>query len=231
LAARLSIPEISAIEFGVGYGSGLLAMERIAAEVSASTGVTISVFGFDSGKGLPEPVDYRDLPHLWAPSDYRMNEDELRKMLERATLVIGDVADTVPQFIALGHAPIGFAAFDLDFYSSTASALQVFDGPQKSRLPRTYCYFDDTIRPDIACYNDHTGELLAIREFNCTHDSKLCPIHELSDALGYRAAWHRESYVLHDFGHSLYCVNVGPESDRKSPARLARIAPGSRHPE
>ena len=51
-----------------------------------------------------------------------MNESGLRhRLTSRTTLVLGDVAETTrTQTFA---APIGFAAMDLDFYSSTATAL------------------------------------------------------------------------------------------------------------
>ncbi len=40
-------------------------------------------------------------------------------------------------------------AFDLDYYSSTKTALQLFEGGPESRLPRVYCYFDDIMWPEI----------------------------------------------------------------------------------
>ncbi|HEY5681248.1 MAG TPA: hypothetical protein VIS55_14360 [Pseudomonadales bacterium] len=46
-------------------GNGLVEMERIAREVEPLFGVGIEIWGFDSGKGLPAPRDYRDLPYIW----------------------------------------------------------------------------------------------------------------------------------------------------------------------
>ena len=95
--------------------------------------------------------------------------------------------------------PIGFVAFDLDYYSSTRSALRVF---KLQHLPRVYCYFDDTIWPETACHNDYTGELCAIREFNMENSgAKLCQIHGLSQTQPRKAAWNEGTYVLHDFEH------------------------------
>jgi hypothetical protein len=59
--------------------------------------------------------------------------------------------------------PVGFVAFDLDYYSSTTVAFRVFE---KEHLPRVHCYFDDTIWPESAYHNEYIGELCAIREFN-----------------------------------------------------------------
>src|SRR5689334_10476940 len=53
-AIQEGVEEISAFEFGVASGNGLLALGNIAAEVEKETGVRISVYGFDTGAGLPE---------------------------------------------------------------------------------------------------------------------------------------------------------------------------------
>src|SRR5947207_261742 len=48
------VAEISAIEFGVAGGSGLLALQNEAEDVERETGVKIKVYGFDAGQeGLP----------------------------------------------------------------------------------------------------------------------------------------------------------------------------------
>ena len=39
---------------------------------------------------------------------------------------------------------------------------------------------------------------------------KLCPIHMLRHTLPHPSAWHDQMYVLHDFHHPLYCINVTP---------------------
>jgi hypothetical protein len=209
LAKRLGIPSISVIELGVAYGAGLLAMESISGVVANDLGVAIHVAGFDTGQGMPAPTDYRDLPHVWGEGFYAMQEEKLRARLSLTTeLVIGGVADVVHRWNA--PAPIGFVAFDLDYYSSTKAALSLFEASEhRPHLPRVYCYFDDIIEPARACYNEHVGELLAIREFNDAHASlKVCPIHLLRHTLPYRAPWCDAMYVLHDFHHPLYCRNI-----------------------
>ena len=78
---------------------------------------------------MPKPVDYRDLPHVWGEGFYVMNEDALRARLKNAKLVLGPVEETVPQTFRSGAVPpVGFVAFDLDYYSSTKAAFQIFEG-------------------------------------------------------------------------------------------------------
>jgi len=213
LAANLRVPAISAIEFGVAGGRGLLALEGIADEVSRTLGVAIEVYGFDSGSGMPAPVDYRDLPYVWGQGYYAMDQHTLRASLKGAQLIVGDVVETVPDFVRTpGIAPVGFVAFDLDYYSSTKAALRLFDGAPESHLPRVYCYFDDIMWPEIACHNEYTGELCAIREFNAEHPhSKVAPIHMFSHMRPHPAPWNEQMYVFHDYQHPLYCVNITPK--------------------
>lgn len=108
-----------------------------------------------------------------------------------------------------GFPPIGFIAFDLDYYTSTKRAFALFEGLSNTRVPRIYCYFDDVMWPESACHNDWIGELCAIREFNQEHEEKkLAPIHMLRHMLPHAAAWQEQMYVLHDFAHPLYCANL-----------------------
>ena len=214
-ARRLGIPEISVFEFGVAGGRGLLALESIAAEIGAELGVKISVFGFDAGGGMPSPEGYRDLPHIWDVGFFKMDADALRSRLKTAKLVLGQIDETLPAFMrAGGFPPIGFIAFDFDYYSSTKRAFALFEGPPETHLPRTYCYFDDIMWPLQACHNEWVGELCAIREFNLEHETqKLAPVHMLRYMLPHAAAWQEQIYVMHDFTHPLYCTNLTDKTD------------------
>lgn len=185
-------------------GNGLIALEKIAADVSRSLQIDISVFGFDGGEGMPNPAGYRDLPHVWENGYYRMDRAALENRLTSAKLIIGDVKETLKTFTP--PSPIGFVSFDLDYYSSTKNAFTVFE---LDHLPRAYCYFDDIIWPEIACHNEYIGELCAIREFNTEHpNAKLCPIHGLRNMRLRAAGWNDHIYAFHDFLHPLYCVNI-----------------------
>lgn len=213
LAKRLGLPAISVIELGVAGGRGLVAMEQLATEIEAAVGVRIDVYGFDSGSGMPAPIDYRDLPHVWGQGYYHMDEAALRSRLTRARLLLGNVADTVPQLLAEeALAPIGFIAFDLDYYSSTKAAFQLFEGPGATRLPRVYCYFDDIAGPEFACMNEFVGEFLAIKEFNDEHaQQKISPIVNLRLERPKSARWNDQIFVCHDFAHPRYTQNIAPE--------------------
>jgi hypothetical protein len=170
-AAREGVGAIAAIEFGVAGGDGLLALEREAAAVEEELGVAIKVYGFDNGPaGLPAFIgDHRDHPDKWKPGDFPMDEALLRSRLgPRTTLILGDVADTVPRFfVDPGVPPVGFVAFDLDLYSSTASALRILSLPGKRTLDHVPVYFDDV---EHSISHRFAGELLAIDEFNRAND-------------------------------------------------------------
>jgi hypothetical protein len=215
LAKKLGLPAISVVEFGVAEGRGLVKLESLAEMVGREVGVRIETYGFDTGSGMPKPVDYRDLPHVWGEGFYVMNEDALRARLKSAKLVLGPVEETVPQTFRSGTVPpVGFVAFDLDYYSSTKAAFQIFEGASDTRLPRVHCYFDDIFWPDFGCLNEYVGELLAIREFNDEHAKiKICPIHHLRTQRQHPAPWNEQIFVCHDFGHPLYTKNVAPRED------------------
>ena len=190
LARRLKIPAISVIEFGVAGGTGLIAMEKIAREIAQFSGIRISCYGFDSGRGMPCPQDYRDLPYIWGKGFFQMDETALRKRLRDATLIVGPVDATIPEFLKQSPPPLGFIAFDLDYYSSTIQAFHVFDGDTNLRLPRVYCYFDDISYPLMACNNEYIGELAAIKDFNAASSTrKLCPQNLLRNMRVHPAPW------------------------------------------
>jgi len=205
LARRLSVDRISVIEFGVAGGNGLLALERLAKTISGTVGVAIDVYGFDNGTGLPAPNDYRDLPYHWQPGFFEMDVGALQRRLVSAKLVLGDIGETLPTFTeAYGPAPVGAVMQDLDYYSSTVSALGIFEIDEANRMPRIFTYFDDIIGDDVSLYCDETGERLAIREFNEAHPTQcISPAYHL---LGQRIVepWYHQIFVTHDFAHSRY---------------------------
>jgi len=111
-------------------------MENLAIRIESLFKVRIAVFGFDTGEGLPAHSDYRDLPYVWRKSFYKMNVPAVQTRLRRARLILGDVKDTVPNFLKLGDfAPIAFVAFDLDYYSSAREAFRIFEAADKHCLP------------------------------------------------------------------------------------------------
>lgn len=207
LAKRLGYPAISAIEFGVAGGNGLLNLEMHAKEILEETGITVAIYGFDTGAGMPPPVDHRDLPYLWEEGYFLMDVEALKARLTQAKLVIGDVATTVAAFCESEHPPpIGFISFDLDYYSSTLAAMRLLMADRKYFLPRVVCYLDDIVGDVDWAYNEFTGELLAVSEFNAAHPNmKIAPVRGLR-YIGHRlpSVWHEQTFVAHLFDHPDY---------------------------
>jgi len=214
LGQKLGHRRISAIEFGVAGGNGLVALERHAAAVEAETGVGVEIYGFDTGTGMPPPKDYRDMPYLWQAGYFQMDVPKLKGRLERATLILGSLELTLPSFVGTYHPPpIGFVIFDLDYYSSTKIALRILECEVGFLIPRVVCYLDDIVGDiDYAC-NEFTGELLAVNEFNAAHDRvKIAPVKGLRH-WGKRIPqlWHEQIYVAHIFDHPDYAKPIqGP---------------------
>lgn len=211
-ARALGLPSISAVELGVGGGRGLIAMESHATAISRQLGVGIDVYGFDTGAAQPKPRDYRDLPYVWKAGYFAMDVELLRSRLHRTELILGDVMETIPAFLARPQvSPVGFVAFDLDYYWSTASAMSLLAAPAEALLPRVFCYFDDIVGDDAELHSEHAGALLGIEEFNAANsDRKLGRIHGLEYKRWVRAEWHLKQYVMHDFSHPLYDRHIGP---------------------
>ena len=152
-------------------GNGLVALEMHAEHVARRTGVDVAIYGFDTGSGMPPPADFRDLPYLWQRGYFAMEAERLKARLRKAKLVLGPVEETVRNFFEREHPPpIGFIAIDLDYYSSTRNALSILEARTETCFPGIVCYVDDMVG-DIDCaFNEYTGELLAIREFNESRD-------------------------------------------------------------
>lgn len=203
LALRLGMPEISVLEFGVAGGRGLLNLEYHAEKVKALTGVNIKVYGFDTGEGLPPPVDYRDLPYVWKEAHFKMDQSALRAKLKSAQLVLGDVKDTIESFVATYNpAPIGAISFDLDYHSSTVQAFKIFDLDAATRLPRVLCYFDDIISSDLGHVVKAVGVPLAIDEFNASSSSRhIGALTHLESKYRPARQWHQQIYSFADFLH------------------------------
>jgi hypothetical protein len=212
LAAKLKLPSVSVVEFGVADGAGLIVLERYALEIGKANGIEVEVYGFDLGSGLPAPSNYRDLGYVWKRGAYEMEDlDSLRRRIKIARLLLGDVEETVPQFVVARHAPVGFISFDLDFYSSTKSAFRIFSCPDEHLLPRVFCYFDDIVSDGHQLHCEDVGELLAIREFNENSQGKsglfACPI--LKSGTVFPANWEDQLRVYHRFDHRDYNTYIG----------------------
>lgn len=213
-AKRYGHKAVTIIEFGVAGGAGLLNMCRIAERTQKATGIEFRIFGFDTGKGMPPPIDYRDLPESFQAGDFPMDAERLASALPPfARLIIGDIANTVPEFLGSlnGEAPVGFVAVDVDYYSSARKALAVLSGAPNLYLPIVPVYLDDI---GVDGSNPWTGELLAVDEFNRGNRfRKIAPFTLLrSRRIFKNAQWIDRMFAAHIHDHALR----SPENRRRS---------------
>jgi hypothetical protein len=167
LAQRLGYRDISVAEFGVAGGVTLMILARYAKEIEKATGVRIKVYGFDTGGGLPELEGAEDLPYWFRPSQYSMDVERLRRRLENAELIIGNVRGTVQDFFTKATRPPLAAVFnDLDLFSSSRDALRILEADSKNFLPRLFMYLDDVGGGPVEMYGPFNGELAANEMFN-----------------------------------------------------------------
>lgn len=167
LAKELGYRRVTAMEFGVAAGAGLINMAVIGQSVTRLTGIDIDIVGFDTGQGMPPPIDYRDHPELFAQGDFRMDFDALRARLpENCQLRIGNTEQTVAEFQLSPDSPLGYIVLDVDYYSSSVPCLRVLERDPNLYLPQVLLYADDTSGEPM---NPWCGELLAISEFNSAH--------------------------------------------------------------
>lgn len=199
-AKELDIDKIVVIEFGVAEGSGLFNLSTICASLTKEYDLDYEVFGFDTGAGLPEPIDYRDHPEKYRGGDYPPGKLDKEKLPEKTTLIYGPIRDTVGAFIDSLKAKevIAFVSIDVDYYSSTMDCFELFGAGQEKFLPSTILYFDDINDLD---HNEHMGELLAINEFNQKHSNrKICKMRYLANWRVFKnAVWLDRMYFLHIF--------------------------------
>ena len=220
MAVAHGVEALTVVEFGVATGAGLLNLCHVAKLSSAATGVRIDVVGFDTGRGLPRPQDYRDHPELFQEGDYPMDFEALQKRLPgNGRLVLGPIGETAPKFIKNlnADAPVGFAAVDVDYYSSAKDALKLLtDANPEKYLPLTLLYLDD-ITDEFQ--NQWCGELLAIAEFNNSHQWRKIERDRFlkSRRICKNARWLDQIFLLHVLDHP--CVQT------KSPSRPRQLYP------
>lgn len=215
LAERLDEPRVSLIELGVGDGAGLRSLESHVDLLEEELDVCFEIHGFDTGQGLPSPRKVYDLPYCYGENAYAMDVDEVRASLDRAQLHLGDVAETIPEFVEAGcFAPIGTVFFDLDYYTSTRDALALFDAPPKQLFPRVTCYFDNITSDPLIAFNENTAELRAIKEFDATRSNQTLTRISLKHSLR-----HNENirphclFTYQDFSHPQYETPIWPTDD------------------
>jgi hypothetical protein len=207
LAKQLGLTRISVIEFGVAGGNGLANLENHAIQAKKHLDVNVEVYGFDTGVGLPKPIDYRDQPYHWRGGHFAMDQAKLLARLRFAKVVLGRISEALPTFFAaFNPATIGAIFVDVDYYSSTMELFKLFDIGRDKILPRAYMYFDDIVGGDGELHSSFTGERLAISEFNGSHeDQKISEAFHLSSKDEDHGYWRNQIFIYHDFRHSDYC--------------------------
>jgi len=212
-AKEAGLAAITAVEFGVAAGEGLLNLCKLARCVTSATGVHINLVGFDTGTGMPPPIDYRDHPEEFQASDYPMDHKKLSERLpSNCQLILGPIGETVPRYRETSlsrKAPLGFAAIDVDYYSSAREALNLLtDADAAKYLFLPVLYFDDIV---LANYSDWTGELLAINEFNAENQKRKIQQYRFlrSRRLFKNARWIDQIYLLHLFDHPQLRITRG----------------------
>jgi hypothetical protein len=195
---------ITVCEFGVAAGKGLRRLVELSELVRAETGIRIRVVGFDTGEGLPVPRGYKDHPEIWSRGDFSpvSSEQLQRDFAGTAELILGDVADTVDGFVAglSPEAPLAFAAFDVDMYSSTLDSMRSLSGPADCYLPAVSLYFDDV---GFFFANRLCGALAAIDQFNATSELRRVDLdRSLPGRRPERASqWYPRMYACHVLDH------------------------------
>ena len=207
VARFLGVERISVLEFGVAGGNGLVALDRAAAFASGD-GLVVEAHGFDTGAGLPAPVDHRDTPYIHAAGHFPMDETALRARLSGAQLHLGLVRDTLAAWSS--DAPVGFVALDLDYYSSTVDALALFALPAERLMPRVLVYVDDAHGYP---WGDTNGPRAAIREFNAARTDRaldyLYGMRHLVPRIAFDARWSEALWLAHVYDHPRYAEDEG----------------------
>jgi hypothetical protein len=209
LASQRGIPKIAVIEFGVASGHGLMSMSRIARAVSKMTGIQLDVVGFDTGRGMPPAVDYRDHPEVYFEGDFAPDNlgGLIASLPSNTKMVIGDISDTVPEFVKSYDGVIGFVSVDVDYYSSAKQCLNIFTEDCNKYLPWSPVFFDDVLKDS---HNPWCGEKLAIAEFNSEHAlRKITPFNAIRNKrIMKSASWLPQMYCLHVLDHRLRSVSA-----------------------
>ena len=206
-AISLGLKRISIIEFGVANGNGLLSIEKYCKKLSRKYNIEYEIFGFDLGdsSGLKPSKNPKDLPYYWGEGQFKMNYETLKSKLRGSKLIIGDVSETVKTFIEkFKPAPIGAVFFDLDYYTSTINALEIFKTSEDFLLPRIICYFDD-LQPNV---NNFNGELAAINEFN-NNNKEMKIAKDYGSSVNYHyGPWEEDVFIFHKFNHKNYLIKT-----------------------
>lgn len=194
----------SLIELGVRNGTGLSFIIKVCKFLTDRIETKYNIYGFDTFDGMPKLEDgYKDHKEIWKEGQYKPDisyEEITKNFKEKATLIKGNVKDTISEFLDNLDIeyPIGFISLDLDLYSSTKSGLKILTDTNPNKYcPTVLMIVDD--QDFLLTYNDWCGEGLAINEFN--ENNKLRKIQN-----------RKEFYQRMRFGHVLdHVLRTGEE--------------------
>lgn len=203
IARQENINKITLIEFGVASGAGIFNMSYLASRLSKIYKIDYQIVGFDSGEGMPDPIDYKDHPELYRKGDFPSLKLKEVKLPSKTKIIYGEIKDTLKEFnqeIINQTSKIGFISIDVDYYSSTKKCLEICKLNSKNLLSKIPMYFDDINNPE---HNIYCGELLAIDEFNKEKiKRKICKMTQLRDWRIFKNALYLDQmYFLHVFDH------------------------------
>lgn len=201
-AKEQGIKKFSVIEFGCWEGEGLIDLEHYSNEIEKIFEVSIEIYGFDGGSGMPKPKDYKDRIYQFSEGEMKFSKEENKRVLKKSKLIIGKFDETIPKFLKDKFAPIGCVFNDQDYFSSTIDSFKIFK-ESKNLLPKVFLYFDD-----LNFSSKTTGELGAINDFNINHKLQIEKIPEMAETLSlFWKKWiflGKRFFLIHNFQHELY---------------------------
>ena len=68
-AKKLGYEEVTVLELGVAGGNGIIALEKYKLKIESFLNMKIKIYGFDTGDGLPEINNTKDLPYICLVSE------------------------------------------------------------------------------------------------------------------------------------------------------------------
>jgi hypothetical protein len=213
----LGIKRVVLIEFGVASGAGLLNMCSIARRLSEHYALPFQAIGFDTGEGMPLPVDYRDHPEKYLDGDFVPHDTKRieASLPGNARIVYGSIADSVGSIDELLEPGdwIAFVSVDVDYWSSTVDCLKIFQNQKLKFLPMTPVYFDDVNNID---HHEFAGELLAIKEFNArSTDQKISRMNQIRNWRIFKNALYLDQmYWFFDFSSRFFTRDYHSERKR-----------------
>jgi len=225
-AKELGYDKISVIEFGCWECDGLIDLENYIEDIKKFINIDFNVYGFDLGDGHPKNnhEDPRNRSYELSVGDYPFTKKKNLKKLKYTKLILGDVKDTVPNFLETNNflsAPLGFIAFDLGYYTSTKNALEVLKNESKYYIPRPILYCDNNY---FVLSNE--GDKLAFDEFNNENKKVISPIGELAEQMS--LSWKKwiflgkRMYQLSDLAHEKYNIHYEQRINMRLNAKFTK---------